>query len=159
MTTDHCRACEENERIKKEAGHGPWSKEPNRVEFKHGGFHCILHRGGLAAWCGYVGVGPDHPAHGKQYDDVDVEVHGGLTYAEKCQGHVCHVPAPGEPDDLWWLGFDCSHFMDLAPGSLAIEHRFPTTIGILDRGRYWTVEDVTTETRRLAEQLAAMVSP
>ena len=30
--------------------------------------------------CGYLGVPKDHPWYGKDYDEVDVEVHGGLTY-------------------------------------------------------------------------------
>lgn len=33
-------------------------------------------------------------------------VHGGLTYSDRCHDDICHVPAPGEPDDVWWFGFD-----------------------------------------------------
>lgn len=29
---------------------------------------------------------------------------------------ICHVPAPGEPDDIWWFGFDCAHAGDRMPG-------------------------------------------
>ena len=32
--------------------------------------------------CGYVRVPPNHPLHGKSYDTPNVEVHGGLTFAE-----------------------------------------------------------------------------
>jgi hypothetical protein len=32
--------------------------------------------------CGYVSVPAEHPMFGKHYDDVEVTVHGGLTYAE-----------------------------------------------------------------------------
>ena len=49
-------------------------------------------------------------------------MHGGLTFADRCmeglpedQG-VCHIPAPGRPADVWWLGFDCGHAFDLSPG-------------------------------------------
>ena len=38
----------------------------------------------LGSWCGYVGVRGNHPAAGKDYDDLDVLVHGGLTYADYC---------------------------------------------------------------------------
>lgn len=47
-----------------------------------------------------------------------VDVHGGLTYSAHCDHSpdpsigICHVPAPGEPDAIWWLGFDCCHYMD-----------------------------------------------
>lgn len=107
-------------------GPGPWQEEPDRVEWKHAGFVCLMlrsHSGGN--WCGYVGVPPGHPLHGKGYSDphpnpVDaLDVHGGITYANSCAGNICHVPAPGEPDDVWWLGFDCNHAWDIAPKSEA----------------------------------------
>lgn len=29
---------------------------------------------------------------------------------------ICHLPAPDEPDDVWWFGFDCAHAGDIIPG-------------------------------------------
>lgn len=29
---------------------------------------------------------------------------------------ICHLPDPGEPDHVWWFGFDCGHAGDLSPG-------------------------------------------
>lgn len=101
---------------KAEWGPGPWQDEPDRKEWRHNGFPCLAVRSGHGNWCGYVGVPPGHPWHGKGYADVEGEAHGGLTYADACAGHICHVPKPGEPDDVWWLGFDCNHAWDIAPG-------------------------------------------
>ena len=56
--------------------------------------------------CGYVGVPASHTHHGKGYDDVPADVHGGLTYA----GSERDYPAPS--DGLWWLGYDCAHLGD-----------------------------------------------
>ena len=28
---------------------------------------------------------------------------------------ICHLPGPGEPDRVWWFGFDCAHYGDIAP--------------------------------------------
>lgn len=28
---------------------------------------------------------------------------------------ICHVPDPGEPDETYWFGFDCSHAGDYSP--------------------------------------------
>jgi len=123
-----------------------WKTEPDRVEFEHAGLPCILRRGPLGAWCGYAAVPPGHPYHGKSMDDIQVDVHGGVTYAEACQGEICHVPKPGEPDDVWWIGFDCSHAWDLVPGML----RYGVSAGQIYRDRAY----VTGETKRLAEQLA-----
>ena len=95
---------------------GFWDMEPDFLEFRASGFPCILVRSGLGAWCGYVGVPPGHPWHSKGYDDVEANVHGGLTYAEPCTGVVCREPQPGESDNVWWLGFDCAHSGDIVPG-------------------------------------------
>ena len=57
--------------------------------------------------------------HGKDYNALDVEVHGGLTYAGECSGSICHVPKPGEPDNVFWFGFDCAHAYDLSPATQA----------------------------------------
>src|SRR5258708_251769 len=56
--------------------------------------------------CGYVRVPPTHLAFGKNYDDLDVSVHGGLTYGnlEPCAEH--------EDGQGYWFGFDCAHYDD-----------------------------------------------
>jgi len=52
---------------------------------------------------------------------VPAEAHGGVNYAGYCQDGaedrpgVCHIPEPGRPDRVWWLGFDCSHAHDATP--------------------------------------------
>ena len=96
---------------------GPWDGEPeDRAEWRHRGLPCLAVRSKLGQWCGYAGVPAGHPYYGIDRENVPVEVHGGLTYADKCAGPICHVPRPGETDDVWWLGFDCGHFMDIQPG-------------------------------------------
>lgn len=103
---------------------GPWDDEPDKVQWidEATDLDCLAVRNHHGSWCGYVGVPPGHPWHGQHYDELGADVHGGLTFADRCmedmpedQG-VCHVPAPGRPADVWWLGFDCGHFMDLSPG-------------------------------------------
>jgi len=47
--------------------------------------------------------------------ELIINVHGGLTYSDFCSGHICHVPKPGEPDNVFWFGFDCSHGGDVIP--------------------------------------------
>jgi hypothetical protein len=152
-------------------GDGPWQGEPDRVEWTHAGLPCLAARGPDVSghWCGYVAVPPGHPLHGTPYNDADVDVHGGLTYAHRCQGEICHVPAPGEPDDVWWFGFDCAHAGDFSPGLDATLRQ----IGARDRGpaydhaaaiaaNSWTVDVYRTlayvqaETNQLADQLAAI---
>lgn len=135
---------------------GPWDDEPDRESFEYDGMQCLLVRGPSGAWCGYVGVDPTHPAHGKDYVDVDVDVHGGLTYAEHCQdgGPICHVPKSGEPEHLYWLGFDCAHYMDYLP-----EHDSDGARGAwcgAPGGSYRDINYARHQTRHLARQLAEM---
>lgn len=105
---------------------GPWNAEPDKVQWvdRSTDLDCLIVRGPMGSLCGYVGVPPDHPDHGKSYNDLegDLLVHGGLTFADKCMEDrpecegVCHVPYPGRADDVWWFGFDCGHHMDVSPG-------------------------------------------
>jgi hypothetical protein len=95
---------------------GSWDHEPDRREWEHAGFPCLIQRVSSGGLCGYVAVPPGHSWHSKHYDEIDADVHGGLTYAQPCEGNICHVPKPGEPDNVWWLGFDHAHSNDLCPG-------------------------------------------
>src|SRR5258708_2225552 len=136
---------------------GPWSKEPDRELFKAHGFQCLINRSPLGFWCGYVGVTPDHPWHGKRYDDVDCSIHGGLTYGDHCQGHICHIPEPGEPEHLYWLGFDCGHAGDLCPSMRTLEKNDPVfqKLGSFHcKDVYRNMDYVKEETKRLAKQAA-----
>jgi hypothetical protein len=139
---------------------GPWDDEPDKVQWPDAatGLPCLIVRSPFGALCGYVGVPPGHPLHGKRYDDdaVNVGVHGGLTFSGACsegsEDHgVCHKPAPGEPDDVYWFGFDCAHCYDLMP-NMATLYELNTGGAYRDRAY---VED---QCRALAAQLAT-VSP
>jgi hypothetical protein len=136
------------------------------------GLPCLITRTDRGNLCGYVAVPPGHQLHGVEEGATGFAfvVHGGLTYSGECNGHICHVPAPGEPDNVWWFGFDCSHGFDYSPGLAALERKHgPAMYGVSflpgysgpdeDSGRtedYRTVEYVRAECARLAEQLAAV---
>lgn len=81
---------------------------------------------------GYVQIPEGHPWRGLDYDDIDVRVHGGLTYA-----------------DNGWIGFDCLHRGDYWPGQ--------REFGQLCRSGdiAWDPGMVAAETRQLAAKVAA----
>lgn len=119
----------------------PWKAEPDFVEFKHDGFHCVIVRNlDLGHLCGYVGVPKGHPLFGKDYNHLEgtkIIVHGGLTYAKD--------QAPGSnKKGLWWFGFDCAHHQDLIPRMMG------------NKGVYRNLEYVTSEVKNLAEQLVVV---
>ncbi len=147
---------------------GPWRGEPDKVQWidEATDLDCLIVRNPAGALCGYVGVPPGHPWHGQDYDEMDVTVHGGLTFASSCnenapEGHgVCHIPAPGRPDDVWWLGFDCAHGGDDIIPFMAqreIEHYFPPMPRIpgWPDPEYRTIAYVTGQCEQLADQIAA----
>lgn len=164
-------------------GDGPWQQEPDRAEWRDDatGLACLARRSpGGGNWCGYVAVPPGHAWHGKDYDDIEdeVDVHGGLTFCGPCMPHVCtggeqelrevvcHTPQAGEPDDVWWLGFDCHHFRDIAPAFQArmreLDIEIPGTAGFAHETygeSYKPLAYVRSECAHLAAQAADAVSP
>jgi hypothetical protein len=133
---------------------GPWDGEPDKVQWKSRvGLPALIVRNDSGALCGYVGVPRGHPARDADKDilDEEVSVHGGLTYADRCRGHICHVPGPGEPDDVLWLGFDCAHARDYWPGRWVGVRGAPAPLPA-----YRTIAYVRGECESLAEQLASM---
>lgn len=156
-------------------GDGPWQTEPDKVQFQDAatGLPCLIVRGPVGALCGYVGVAPDHPVLGKDRDDFDLSVHGGLTFGPEACAHgdeahgVCHKPDPGEPDNVHWLGFDCGHAGDWSPTSYGYASRNPDYMKHCGPGaptgwggvvEYRDIAYVTKECERLAEQLKALAA-
>jgi hypothetical protein len=148
-------------------GEGPWQQEPDKVQWQDEdtGLPCLAVRNRLGAWCGYVGVAEGHPYFQQGYNDTDVNIHGGLTFADHCQKNaedhgICHIPGEGEPDHVWWLGFACAHAYDYMPGmeartqALMGEASYKSFYGREDI--YRTLDFVRAECRGLARQLHAL---
>lgn len=143
---------------------GPWDIEPDRAEWRTAaGLPALAVRNG-GHWCGYVAVTREHSDYGQGKEDT-VECHGRVTYAGRCQGKICHVPAPGEPEDVWWIGFDFAHVDDAYPRSIEM----PDYVWLNENGNYVQYADhgrlkmgvyrslafVKAECERVAERLAA----
>ncbi len=146
-------------------GPGPWQTEPDKTQWADAatGYPCLIVRNRLGALCGYVGVAQGHPYFGVRFHEVSVQVHGGLTYSDRCQligdeaQRVCHIPGEGESDQVWWFGFDCAHCFDYAP-AFDLWNSIPSLRSPTGYPQYRDVEYVKNEVARLAQQLAAKVS-
>lgn len=154
---------------------GPWDGEPDKAQWQDEatGLPCLAVRHSRSGhWCGYVGVTEGHPFHGKHYDNCSlpesddrdstyIDVHGGLTFSNSCQPGeteatgVCHTPAPGEPDHVWWLGFDCAHSGDHGPQDAVYEIERPESYWQRD-GEYRDLSYVKSECRKLAAQIKSV---
>ena len=152
---------------REQRGSGAWENEPDVVEWRKPGSALprMIVRNNNGALCGYVGLPPGHALHGAagwgtggdeandpvRYERVNqLEAHGGITYANECAGHICHVPRAGEPEHVWWLGFDCSHSGDMTPGLRWIAGR---DWGERHGEKYRDVAYVIREVESLAAQL------
>jgi hypothetical protein len=153
--------------IQKEAwGPGPWQDEPDRLEWVDAatGLTCLVVRAPLTgSLCGYVGVPPGHPYHGRHYDAIDdVYVHGGLTYSDYCQGAICHTPRLGEPEPTWWLGFDTGHAFDLTPALNARLREYSASIEEAPAVKYaraqWRAVDVYRPVEYVRAECAALAA-
>lgn len=85
--------------------------------------------------CGYAIIPKGHPMHGKHYNDIPVDVHGGLTFGSYAKD--LDWPELSDEDTLGWVvGFDTAYLNDTIHG--------------------WPKEAVEFEARNLAEQLAKL---
>jgi len=117
-------------------------------EGEHLGFEWTITHNGSGYRCGYVRVQKGHPWHGVDYDNIACEVHGGLTFAspdEEC--------GKGEPEDAWWVGFDCAHLGDAQDPELPASY-------VMDR--YWndsvkSQDYVRRQCMQLCEQAKAAI--
>ena len=102
---------------------GEWDDEPDKAHWidDKTGLDCLIVRGPQGALCGYVGIPKNNKHFDKNYGGIDVDVHGGLTFSDKCHETedettgVCHSKECSANDTVWWLGFDCAHLGDMSP--------------------------------------------
>lgn len=148
---------------------GVWDDEPDKVQWRDEatGMPCLaVRQQRFGHWCGYVGIAPDHALYGEAHYKLDLEVHGGLTFANTCRQSeseetgVCHVPSEGEPDRVWWFGFDCAHtFLDKGPKDFARKPMHERgTCQVNADASYKTLDYVMAQCAALARQLATMHS-
>lgn len=102
------------------------------------GFVCyIIHHDTFDTYNGYVEIPRDHPIHGVDYDSINIDVHGGVTYGDK-----------NEITGEFTIGFDTNHFGD-AYG----ENVHPDLKNSLNSGTYRDITFVENETNGIVNQL------
>lgn len=75
------------------------------TRFDYKDYPCVVLFQPMGFRCGYVGIPKTHHCYYKEYDDIPVDCHCGLTYAND--------RLFGQKDlDTWWIGFDCGHCCD-----------------------------------------------
>lgn len=127
------------------------------ARFEYNSYPCVVLFMPMGYRCGYVGVPKTHPAYGKDYDELHIDCHGGLTYADD---HLYNQ----DDVETWWLGFDCGHGGD-APDIPAVKYYFPEHYKQLEEYGYYHfypgnrpcfLDYAKVHCRRIAAQLRQM---
>ena len=88
---------------------------------------------------GYVLIPKDNHFHGEHYDDIDVDVHGGLTFSGLVDTKMVEDWGLEKEDEgKWCVGFDTAHYSDNLSK--------------------WSKEKVQEEAERLKEQLSMNIN-
>jgi len=122
----------------------PWETEPTSLDFEADGLPCKMRRNAKwGTWCGYVGIGPEHPLYGLPFNHMlklpaswfdgrkalqgvsplDLFMHiisGAKSVDDPCPIRIALQVHGGcnyaeEADGRWWFGFDCGHAGDYLP--------------------------------------------
>lgn len=85
----------------------------------------------------YIEIPKGHKLNGQDYDDIDINVHGGLTYADH--------QLMGIDSENWYIGWDYAHLGDY----LGYEE------GLFPRANHkrWTTEEIKKECEEAIDQL------
>lgn len=101
---------------------------------------------GPCSLCAYLGIPPEHPLAGKNYDDINLSVHGGLTFGDFGDGEW-------RPKGKYWIGWDYGHWHDRCFYDL----EFPMNLKL--DWHEWTVDEVYAEVKEAAAELKKLVEP
>ena len=88
----------------------------------------------------YVKVPDTHPFYGKNYDEIDINVHGGLTFS----GDRANILGKSDAGNFW-IGWDYGHLGDY----LAIPQ-----ISFGQDGHQWSMAEILEHVKDVIGQLA-----
>ena len=90
----------------------------------------------------YVEIPKNHKYYLKHYDEIDIDVHGGLTYSK-------NYLYTNENDKLdgWFIGWDYAHFDDFIGYELNYPSEFRTN------SKKWATEEIQKDVYSVCKQL------
>ena len=127
-------------------------KEENFKSGEYKKYKYFIHRHEpLGHLCGYVKINSDHKYYSKDYFDMDIECHGGLTHGEFCldlwmiEDRTEKYKQIEKYKDLiekstksFYIGFDCNHLDDFS---------------LYNDGEYRDMDYVLNEIKSIIDQL------
>lgn len=91
--------------------------------------------------CAYVRVPKNHPFYKRNYNELGITCHGGLTFGDNLK-HII----PSDDNDAWYIGWDYAHC-----GDYEILSNIPNFSFI--EGKKWTTEEIYEDVRKVIDQL------
>lgn len=88
--------------------------------------------------CAYVDV-TETDLNGKDYTDVDISCHGGLTYSEE---YLRTADKKG-----WFIGWDYAHCCDF------VGHELNMPVYMRTGGKRWTTTEIVEECKQVIDQI------
>lgn len=92
----------------------------------------------------YVEVPIEHKYCNKHYDDINIEVHGGLTYSSDCL--LVKINPDEYAPGYWFIGWDYAHAGDY----VGFQERYPET---QRNDKKWTTEEIFEDVKSVIKQL------
>lgn len=91
----------------------------------------------------YIEIPTTHKLYLKHYDNINIDVHGGLTYSE----NYLWIDNETKLEDGWFIGWDYAHYGDY----IGYEKMYP--IEMQTEEKKWTTEEIQQEVLNVCEQL------
>lgn len=96
--------------------------------------------------CAYVRIPQEHQFYKKEYDDIDIDVHGGLTYSRDYLWIL-----ENQKIDGWFIGWDYAHYRDyLGYEMLPFFQQFSE---YHNKDKKWTTEEIFKDVKEVCYQI------
>lgn len=92
--------------------------------------------------CAYVEIPKDHKLAGKFYGEIDLDVHGGLTYSDMYLHNI--------KNGNWFIGWDYAHAGDYM--GFYSDEPFKNMQSIID-DKKWTTKEMIEDCKNCIEQI------
>lgn len=90
----------------------------------------------------YIEIPKNHKYYLKNYDEINIDVHGGLSYSDN------YLIVENEKlTNTWFIGWDYAHYDDFIGYELNYPLEFRTS------GKKWTTEEIQEEVYSVCKQL------
>ena len=111
------------------------------------GYHFVIINNQGTHPCAYVELPETHVYYGKDYDEISIECHGGLTYSGR--NNLCNIKCsnPIEPHGFY-IGWDYVHSGDLYACDSSLNNIYENKYK-----KKWTTEEIFIEVMSVISQL------